>query len=149
MIELHFESTLPITPETAWRWITEVSCLRQEMRPWLWMSVPRQIRNLQDVAVEPGRPLFTSRLWLFGCLPLGVSRLTLLELTPGSGFVEQSPMTGMRLWRHERSLEPVEGGVKLVDRLSVDPLLPAPLVRLFLRLFFTGRHRTLRRRALS
>jgi hypothetical protein len=149
MIELRFESTLPITPETAWRWITEVHGLRQEMRPWLWMSVPRGIHNLEDVAVEPGRPLFNSWLWLFGCLPLGVSRLTLLQLTPNQGFVEQSPMTGMRLWRHERSLEPVAGGVRLVDRLTVDPLLPAPLVRLFLRLLFASRHRTLRHRATS
>ncbi|MDG9925997.1 MULTISPECIES: hypothetical protein [unclassified Pseudomonas] len=147
MIELRFESTLPITPENAWRWITEVRGLRQEMRPWLWMSVPRHIHNLRDVAVEPGRPLFTSWLWLFGVLPLGVSRLTLLSLTPNQGFVEQSPMTGMRLWRHERSLAPVAGGVRLVDQLTVDPLLPAPLVRLFLHLLFNSRHRTLRRRA--
>ncbi|WP_043307145.1 hypothetical protein [Pseudomonas sp. ML96] len=149
MIELRFESTLPTTPDTAWRWVTEVRGLRQEMRPWLWMSVPRHIHNLQDVTVEPGRPLFTSWLWLFGVLPLGTSRLTLISLTPTQGFVEQSPMTGMRLWRHARSLEPVAGGVRLVDQLTVDPLLPAPLVRLFLRLLFNSRHRTLRRRAHS
>ena len=147
MIKLRFESILPTTPEIAWRWITEVRGLREEMRPWLWMSVPRGIHNLQDVQMEPGRPLFTSWLWLFGVLPLGTSRLTLISLTPNQGFVEQSPMTGMRLWRHERSLEPVEGGVRLVDQLSVEPILPAPLVRLFLRLLFNGRHRTLRRRA--
>lgn len=147
MIELRFESTLPTTPDIAWRWITDVRHLREEMRPWLWMSVPRGIHSLEDVPRVPGRPLFTSWLWLLGLFPLGTSRLTVLTIEARRGFVEQSPMTGMRLWRHARHLEPVAGSVRLVDRLSVEPRLPAPLVRLFLRLLFASRHRTLRRRA--
>ena len=147
MIQLRFESTLPVTPEIAWGWITEVHSLRQEMRPWLWMSIPLGLRNLQDVQVQPGTPLFTSQLWLFGVLPLGTSKLTLLTLEPGKGFVEQSPMTGMRLWRHERTLQPLDGGTQVVDQLTVDPLLPDFIVRAFLQLFFSSRHRVLRRRA--
>ncbi|MHA6494192.1 hypothetical protein ACX0MV_13220 [Pseudomonas borbori] len=148
-IELRFESTLKASPDIVWRWITDVSCLRAEMRPLLWMSMPREVRNLEDVDVKPGQPLFTSWLWLFGCLPLGTSRLTLLELHPGVGFVEESPMTGMRLWRHQRRIEAQGGGTRVIDELSVDPLLPALVVKTFLRLFFSSRHRALRRRDAS
>ncbi|EQM67861.1 hypothetical protein ABS648_24990 [Pseudomonas solani] len=146
-IELRFESTLAVSPGQAWSWITDVDRLREEMRPWLRMTVPAGIRNLEDLAFQPGEPLFTSHLWLFGCLPLGTSRLTLRELNPGVGFVEESPMTGMRLWRHERRLEVQGNGTRVIDRLTVEPLFGAPLVRLFLRLFFANRHRVLRHRA--
>ncbi|MCY1548748.1 hypothetical protein D9M68_848750 [compost metagenome] len=146
-ITLSFESSLQASPRQVWHWITEVESLREEMRPWLRMSVPAGVRNLEDLAVQPGQQLFTSRLWLFGCVPLGTSRLTLRELTPGVGFIEESPMTGMRLWRHERRLEALDNGTRVIDRLTVEPLFGAPVVRLFLRLFFSGRHRTLRRRA--
>lgn len=147
MIHLRFESTLPAHPDAVWRWITDVRYLRQEMRPWLWMSIPHSIRNLQDVNIQPGTPLFISWLWLFGVLPLGTSELTLLTLEPGRGFVEQSPMTGMRLWRHERTLQAQGDGTRVIDQLTVDPLLPAFVIRVFLQLFFTSRHRVLRQRA--
>jgi ligand-binding SRPBCC domain-containing protein len=146
-ISLRFESTLKSDPSQVWRWITDVRCLRREMRPWLWMSIPFGVRNLEDLDIQPGEPLFTSWLWLFGLLPLGVSKLTLLELTHGVGFIEQSPMTGTRLWRHERRLESAEnGGTRVIDQLTVEPLLAAWLVRGFLRLFFASRHRALRAR---
>ena len=145
-ISLRFESTLKSNPEQVWRWITDVRCLRREMRPWLWMSIPFGLRNLEDLDVQPGQPLFTSWLWLFGLLPIGISRLTLLELTPNVGFVEQSPLTGTRLWRHERRLEADGKGTKVVDQLTIDPLFAAWLVKGFVQLFFNSRHRSLRRR---
>ncbi|WP_241667489.1 hypothetical protein [Pseudomonas rhizoryzae] len=146
-IELRFESRLAVSPAQAWQWITEVALLREEMRPWLRMSVPAGVRTLADLAFQPGVPLFTSRLWLFGVLPLGTSRLTLSELVLHAGFIEESPMTGMRLWRHERRLEARDAsGTWIIDRLTVEPLFGAPVVRLFLRLFFASRHRVLRRR---
>ncbi|MEQ9725244.1 hypothetical protein ABRP29_06340 [Pseudomonas sp. WHRI 8822A] len=146
MIELRFESRLNAPPSTVWGWVTEVHHLRAEMRPWLWMSVPHGTHNLADTQLRTGQALFTSWLWLFGVLPIGTSRLTLLELTPGVGFVEQSPMTGMRLWRHERHLQAWGEGTHLVDRLTVRPLLATALVKGFLLLFFATRHRNLRRR---
>ena len=146
-ISLRFESSLKSNPQQVWRWITDVRCLRREMRPWLWMSIPFGVRNLEDLDFQPGKPLFTSWLWLFGLLPLGVSKLTLLELTPGIGFIEQSPMTGTRLWRHERSLETgANGGTRVVDQLTVEPLFAGWLVQGFLKLFFASRHRALRAR---
>lgn len=146
-IDLRFTSELNIPPAQVWQWITDVQLLREEMAPWLWMSVPKGLNSLADVQVEPGQVLFTSWLWLFGFLPLGTSRLTLLTMEPGLGFVEQSPMTGMRLWRHERRLEDLPGGTRITDTLRVEALLPAFIVRPFLTLFFRSRHRALRSRA--
>jgi len=51
-----------------------------EMRPWMRMTVPRQIHNLADVALEPGRRWFRSYILLFGIVPIDYSDLTLLEL---------------------------------------------------------------------
>lgn len=56
-------------------------------------------------------------------------------------------MTGMRLWRHERTLHAVAGGVRLCDRLTFEPRLATLLVRALTRFFFNQRHQALRRRA--
>lgn len=147
MLMLRFESTLPISRDLAWQWITDADALRAEMRPLLKMTVPKGLHSLDGIT--PGRPLFTSWLWLFGLLPLGTSRLTLTQIRPGEGFVEESPMTAMRYWRHERRIEsdrkqPQQ--VRLVDELRVDAYFAPRLLRLFLIAFFTNRHRVLRKR---
>jgi ligand-binding SRPBCC domain-containing protein len=146
-LHLSFTSTLPADPECVWRWITDVRSLRAEMHPWLWMSLPKGLCNLEDLSFEPGQPLFTSWLWLFGVIPIGTCQLTLQSLNPGASLVEQSPTTFMRRWRHARRIELREEGTRLTDELTIDPLLPAVLVRPLLQFFFNSRHRTLRRRA--
>ena len=52
---------------------------------------------------------------LFGVLPFDYDELKLVELSPGRGFHEESTMLSMRLWRHERTLEP-DGDAKTVVR---------------------------------
>ncbi|HLD65941.1 MAG TPA: hypothetical protein VJA19_07850 [Pseudomonas sp.] len=150
MIMLKFESTLPISRELAWQWITDADALRAEMRPLLKMTVPKGRHNL--AGISPGQPLFTSWLWLFGLLPLGASRLTLTQVRPGEGFIEESPMTALRYWRHERRIDtdpehPRQ--VRLVDELRVEPYFAPRLLRLFLTAFFNNRHRVLRKRCIG
>ncbi|MET1078903.1 MAG: hypothetical protein ABWY06_12890 [Pseudomonas sp.] len=148
MFKLRFESTLPVSRAQAWHWITDPESLLAEMRPLLKMTMPAGQHSLESVT--PGAPLFTSWLWLFGLLPMGTSRLTLTRIDPGQGFVEQSPMTSMRFWRHERRIENERSNppqVLLVDELTVEPLLASWVTRTFLKVFFTHRHRVLRRRA--
>jgi len=134
-----------VPPAQAWAWITSVEGILSEMRPWICMTVPRGVSRLDDVAFVPRRPLFRSRMYIFGLVPFGHSDLTLLELTDGVGFVEQSPMTGMKLWRHERSIEPREGGCTLIDELTFEPRVAGPLVAWFVRRIFAHRHAVLRR----
>jgi len=146
-ISLRFESTLPASREQVWEWITSVKGISAEMWPVLRMTVPRGIRSLADVPLTAGAPLFRSYVFLFGVLPFDYSDLTLLEITAGDGFVEQSPMGSMKLWRHERRIVPSptdRSAVVLVDQLRFEPRFASSLVRWFIRRFFEHRHRVVR-----
>jgi ligand-binding SRPBCC domain-containing protein len=142
---LTFRSELRASPARAWNWITSVEGISRELWPILKMTVPRHLRTLGDTPVEPGQPLFRSWVLLFGVLPIDRSDLTLLELHDGTGFVEQSPMLSMRLWRHERILEPHGAGTLLTDTLTFTPRFARALTRWFIQTVFTHRHAVLRR----
>ena len=146
LIHLEFSSSLPVTQQALWRDVTSMEGINDEMRPWLTMGAPHGVRGLQDVMMTPGQPLFRSRLKLFGVLPAGYSELTLLSLTPQGGFVEASPMTGMRRWRHERRLAVTGQGCTLHDSLAFEPQWFSRSTRALVVFFFRHRHRRLRRR---
>jgi ligand-binding SRPBCC domain-containing protein len=142
---LSYRSELAASPERVWAWIVSAAGIARELRPIMKMTMPRGLVNLDDVTVEPGKPLFRSWLLLFGLLPFDFSDLTLLRLDPGRGFLEESPMRSMKRWRHERWLEPAGAGTVLTDRLTFEPRFAAPLVTAFVRALFANRHRVLRR----
>lgn len=80
-------------------------------------------------------------------LPIDYSDMTLLELKDGQGFVEQSPMGSMRLWRHERRIVPCPSGsnaILLVDQLTFQPRMAKRLVGWFIRRVFIHRHNVLK-----
>jgi ligand-binding SRPBCC domain-containing protein len=146
-IELRFESRLDASPEAVWKWITSVQGISAEMWPFFRMTVPHGVYSLADVDFRPGVPLFRSRVFLLGFVPIGYSDLTLLQLVPGEGFVEQSPTPSMKLWRHERRLSPAparESGVVLSDRLTFEPRWAPSLVSWFIERVFQHRHAVLR-----
>lgn len=142
---LSFESTLAARPDKVWAWITSFDGISKEMAPVLRMSVPNGVRDIESIPFEPGVPMFRSWIRLGGVLPIDFSDLTLLSLTPGQGFVEQSPMGSMRLWRHERTIHPVANGCRLTDTLNFEPRFGGRLAVAFVRKFFTHRHRMLRK----
>ncbi|MDQ2637840.1 MAG: hypothetical protein M3Y83_13270, partial [Actinomycetota bacterium] len=92
------------------------------------------------------------RCWLrlFGVIPFDYDKLMIAELWPGRGFSEASTMLSMRMWRHERTLEPA-GEAKTVvhDRLTFElraPLRPlAPVIAAGVNALFGHRHRRLAR----
>jgi len=145
VVTLTFESTLFAPRECVWEWITSFEGISAEMWPLFRMTVPRRVRSLADVAVTPGSRLFRSWILLFGFLPIDYSDLTLLELEHGRGFVEESPMGSMRLWRHERRIVdgPNPDAVVLRDRLTFEPRFARGLVRWFIGYAFTHRHAVL------
>jgi len=128
---LRFESRLRTSPEHAWQWATSAHGIRTELRPLARMTVPQGVESILDLDVELGKPLGRTWIFLFGLLPLDRVDLTLVELEEGRRFVEQSPMSTMRLWRHERRVDPVPGGARIEDRLTFEPILARGL--LFLR----------------
>ena len=142
---LVFESHLRAPPEDVWAWMVSVRGISRELWPILRMTTPRGLRTISDVHIQPGQRLFRSWLLGLGVLPLGYSDLTLLELTPGEGFVEESPMTSMRLWRHERRVHAGQPGTsRLVDRLTFEPVIAPRLAGRVVRRLFEHRHAVLR-----
>jgi ligand-binding SRPBCC domain-containing protein len=140
---ISFASRLASPPQAVWDWIVSAQGIAAELRPWLFMSAPSGVKSLVDVSVQPGRRLFRSWIFLFGLIPIDYSDLTLQELQPGAGFVEQSPMGSMRLWRHERRLSVGPEGVLLVDHLTFRPRFARALIAWFIRQVFKHRHRVL------
>lgn len=148
LVTMRFESELQASADEVWTWMTSIHGISSEMSPYLRMTVPKGFLTLADAEFQPGKPLFRSWLKLFGVLPIDYSDLTLLTLDPGVGFIEQSPMGSMRLWRHERRIELMPGrpdSVVLVDQLTFSPRLARTLVAWFVRRFFAHRHWVLRR----
>ncbi len=146
-ISLKFESKLSAPRERVWEWITSLEGISAEMWPFFLMTAPKQIRSIEDVGVKLGTPLFRSYVFLFGFLPIDYSDLTLIELQRGQGFVEQSHMGSMKLWRHERRIlsDPSEpSAVLLVDNLTFQPRLARGVVSWFIRRVFEHRHAILR-----
>jgi len=148
MQTLVFESELRASREQLWDWITDVRCLRREMRPYILMTAPRGVRRLRDLDPAPGVPLFVSVILLFGFLPIDYSRLTLHSFEEGHGFREQSSMGSMRLWTHSRQLlvNPRRAGmVVLRDTLCFEPRFAVRPTVWFVERFFSHRHAVLRR----
>ncbi|ATB45619.1 hypothetical protein [Corallococcus macrosporus] len=142
---LRFESYVEVTPAEAWAWVTSMKGISTEMHPYLRMTAPPGVTGIADLAFEPGMPLFRGRLLLGGVLPVGWTDLTLRELEPGRRFVEESPMSAMRQWRHERRIVEAHAGVDIIDQLDFEPRFGGWLTEAFVRRLFEHRHSVLRR----
>lgn len=101
-------------------------------------------RSLADIELKPGVRMFRSYVFLGGILPIDFSDMTLIDLTPGVGFVEESPMGSMKRWQHARRIETREDGVALVDELTFEPRVASRLVGAFIERVFRHRHEVLR-----
>ena len=89
------------------------------------MTAPARVRALDPAEVVLGERIFRSWVLLFGVIPIDYDDLTLIALEPGRGFHERSRMLSMRVWEHERTLEPDgEAAARVRDRLSFEPRLP-------------------------
>jgi ligand-binding SRPBCC domain-containing protein len=142
---LRFESELSASSERVWEWMMSVRGVQTELWPILKMTAPSSITSLSDVSVKLGTPVFRSYVFLFGVVPIDRSDLTLLRLDAGSGFVEESPMLSMKLWRHERRISSRDGKTVLSDTLTFEPRFAGPFVEWLIRKTFEHRHRVLRR----
>jgi ligand-binding SRPBCC domain-containing protein len=143
------QSVLAAAPEAVWERVSTFEGINDELRPVLRMTAPARVRGLDPSEVVLGERIFRSWVLLFGLIPIDYDDLTLVALEPGRGFHERSRMLSMRVWEHERTLEPDgDGGCRVRDRLSLEPRLPGmgPLLERIVRATFRHRHRRLRRR---
>ncbi len=109
------------------------------------MTMPKDIKSLNDLSITPSQPIFHTRIFLFGILPIDYSDLTLLEIKINEGFAEESPMGSMKLWRHERKILPTAIGSKIIDHLTFQPKWGNSIVAWFIRKLFEHRHNVLKR----
>lgn len=146
--EVVTRSRLEAPPARVWEWITTARGVNDELRPWLRMTAPARVRESGLAAVAVGERVCRSWVLLLGVLPIDYDDLTLVRIDPEAGFLERSPMLSQRAWEHERTLEPVDGGCRIVDRIRFEPRawMSVGLARLVLAAIFRHRHRRLRRR---
>ena len=142
---LKFSTQVRVSAPEAWNWITSFAGISKEMAPYLHMSTPKGVNDMASVKIELGKPMFRSWITLFGVIPFDYSDLTPLSLDEGVGFVEQSPMGSMRLWRHERRISPNDQGCVIHDELTFEPRIAGWISFRIVRAFFHHRHRNLAR----
>jgi hypothetical protein len=144
--EFRIASALAAEPVAVWERAMSAEGINAELGPLLRMTVPRGLDSLDLHALEPG-PLGRSRLLLFGLIPIDYDDIRLERIEPGRGFLERSTMLSLRLWEHERTIEPAGEGATIVDRLAWEPRLPLPgrLLRPLVAVLFRHRHRQLQR----
>lgn len=143
--ELTQTSKLAVPPEVVWDRATSVAGIRDEMRPWVRMTMPPGFDRIESITV--GEPLGRSWLLLFGVLPFDYDAICLVSLEPGRRFHERSRMLSQRVWEHERTVAPEPGGCTITDRVAWEPRGPLPARRLapVIGWFFRHRHRRLLR----
>jgi ligand-binding SRPBCC domain-containing protein len=143
------QSLVAAPPEAVWERVSTFEGVNDELGPVLRMTAPARVRALDPSEVVLGERMFRSWVLLFGVIPIDYDDLTLVALEPGRGFHERSRMLSMRVWEHERTLEPDgDSGCSVRDRLSFEARLPGmgPLLERIVRATFRHRHRRLRRR---
>lgn len=147
-MEISVSSLLAASPARVWDRVITPEGIKDEMRPYLRMTIPAGVERLDPESIELGRKIGRSWILLFGLIPFDYDDITLVRLEPGRGFLERSPMLSQRSWEHERSLEPSGDGACLItDRVSWQPRLglPAAPLRPVIAWFFRHRHKRLRR----
>ena len=142
-----FSSSLAASPAEIWAHAIRMAGVNRELAPLVRMTHPPQLALLDPARIRPGERVFRSWILLFGVLPIDFDDLTFVEIEPGRRFLERSPMGTQRVWEHERTIDAIAGGARVVDRVRFEPRI-AWLGRLQLPLFRTAfalRHRNLRR----
>jgi ligand-binding SRPBCC domain-containing protein len=146
-------SAVALPAQAMWERAVSEEGINDELAPILRMTMPAGLRGKTIDDVDIGEPLGRSWILLFGVLPVDYDDLRLAELEPGRRFLERSSMLSMRVWQHERMVEPAdEHSCTLTDRLSFElrrPLAWIPgsdrVAAAIVRFLFRHRHRRLAR----
>ncbi|MCB0932523.1 MAG: hypothetical protein KDB71_11560 [Mycobacterium sp.] len=151
-LTLRKTSEIAVPPEEVWARVITPQGINDEMGPYLAMTMPRTFRGRTIADVTPGTHIGKSLLLLFGFIPVGYDDITIARIEPGRMFREESVMTGMQMWVHQRTLQ-TRGDITVVtDEITLAPKAPlrlipgsATLIRAVVSAFFSHRHRRLRR----
>ncbi len=151
-ITVRTSSEINCPAEELWARITSQAGINDEMRPVLTMTLPGPFRGHSIADVTPGTHIGKSLLLLFGVIPVGYDDITIAAIEPARMFLEESTMTGMRIWIHHRTLQPKGETTVVTDEVTLAPnallsLIPGSpkLFHAAASAFFNHRHRRLRR----
>lgn len=146
--EITVSSHLGGTPSQVWDRVITPEGIRDEMQPYLRMTLPPGVERLDPESIELGKKIGRSWILLFGLLPFDYDDITLVRIEPERGFLERSQMLSQRVWEHERTIGPAaEGGCLITDRVNWQPRLglPGQPLRPVIAWFFRHRHKRLQR----
>jgi hypothetical protein len=145
-MKLAFRSFLDIAPDELWRRINNFEKLNMELAPFLKMSCPEIYKTKPFDEFPTGNPVFKSVIFLLRVIPVDVSNVRFVSISPGMGFSEDSAMICSSSWKHKRSISPDGAGCLIIDELDITPRLSIfkPVLYLFTKMTFFIRHRNLR-----
>src|SRR5688500_3735278 len=103
-VTLSISSVLDAPRTQVWARVTSQEGLDHEFSPVLRMRFPQRYRGSTIDDLPVGRPVGRAWLLLGGLLPVEYDDLCLVEVEPGSHFVERSTLGSARAWQHERRL---------------------------------------------
>jgi ligand-binding SRPBCC domain-containing protein len=146
MTDVEVSTVVPAPQAAVWDRIASMAGVNHELGPLISMTAPDGIDQIAMDEVPLGRVWFRSRV-SFLRIPVDYDDLTIMELEPGRRFLERSKMRSMRVWQHERILEPAGEHTRVTDRLTLTPrpLVSRRLARLVVGVIFRHRHRRLTR----
>jgi len=129
-----------------WERVASWEGVNHELAPLVRMTHPARFRALSDIPAD-GRCHFVSILLLLGVIPFDLHRIAMRAFDYGRSFSERSSNFMLRLWAHDRTIRPFEGGVEVIDRCAFEPrlLLPGALLLPVYRWGFGRRQRRLAR----
>ncbi len=143
-IEVSSHLQAPI--EQVWQRVGTMEGVNAELSPGLRMSVPKKAEGLRIDDAPIDKVASPSWLLVFGFLPFDRHFLRFEKIDPPYGFLEESTSWQQKRWRHERTLSSLEGGTKIVDRVTFSPRLEfmGPIARRMVANIFAGRHKVLK-----
>ncbi len=148
MHEFEIESRLSTPADVVWGEVTAIDGVNFELMPLVRMSVPDGLAGARIDDLPLHQCVGRSWIKLFGFLPVDYDDLVIAERGPGYRFFEKSSMMTQSRWFHERRVEPLPDGSRVIDRLSwqgrVVPF--GALYRIAVPVLFGHRHSRLRRR---
>jgi len=103
-----------------WAHASTFAGVNRELWPLARMTFPPALGRLAPEAIPLGRAAFRSWV-LLGRVPVEYDDFTLLELAPGRGFHESSPLLTMREWRHRRTVTPAGEGCVVRNEVTFVP----------------------------
>ena len=134
-------------PERVWAHARTMEGVNAELRPFVRMTVPSELRGLTIDDAPLGAVAFRSLLLAFGVVPFDRHALQLVRVDatpPRLGFLEQSTSSLQRRWEHERTIVGDGAGSLVTDRVVFEPRLgSARLVRPVVAALFRHRHKRL------